>query len=198
MHRVSGHHHHGHSHAPADASARRLKIALALLVGLMAVEVVAGILAQSLALLSDAAHMLTDAGAIVLALVAIRLARRPAKGAMTYGLGRSEILSAQFNGATLLDPRPADRLRGRAPAVRPAAGRGRRRARGGAARRRGQHRRHRRAARRRPPLAERRGRVPARADRPRRVHRDGDRGLGDPARPGSTVRTGSRRCSWPP
>ena len=68
----------------------------------MAVEVVFGILAQSLALLSDAAHMLTDAGALVLALVAIRLARRPAREAMTYGLGRSEILSAQFNGATLL------------------------------------------------------------------------------------------------
>jgi cobalt-zinc-cadmium efflux system protein len=98
-----GHHHdHGHSHAPADASEGRLKVALALLLGLMAVEVVFGILAQSLALLSDAAHMLTDAGALVLALVAIRLARRPARGAMTYGLGRSEILSAQFNGATLL------------------------------------------------------------------------------------------------
>jgi len=98
-----GHHHdHGHSHAPADASEGRLKVALALLVGLMAVEVVFGIIASSLALLSDAAHMLTDAGALLLALVAIRLARRPARGAMTYGLGRSEILSAQFNGATLL------------------------------------------------------------------------------------------------
>ena len=95
-------HDHGHSHAPADASAGRLKIALGLLVGLMAVEVVAGVLAHSLALLSDAAHMLTDAGALALALVAVRLAARPAKGAMTYGLKRTEILSAQFNGATLL------------------------------------------------------------------------------------------------
>ena len=68
----------------------------------MAVEVVAGILAHSLALLSDAAHMLTDAAALALALVALRLAARPAKGAMTYGLKRTEILSAQFNGATLL------------------------------------------------------------------------------------------------
>jgi cobalt-zinc-cadmium efflux system protein len=102
IHFVSGHHHHGHSHAPTDASAGRLKVALALLVGLMAVEVVFGVLAHSLALLSDAAHMLTDAGALALALVALRLARRPARGAMTYGLGRSEILSAQFNGATLL------------------------------------------------------------------------------------------------
>ena len=96
------HHHHGHSHAPADASAARLRIALGLLLGLMAVEVAAGIAASSLALLSDAAHMLTDAGALALALVAIRLAKRPPAGAMTYGLRRTEILSAQFNGATLL------------------------------------------------------------------------------------------------
>jgi cobalt-zinc-cadmium efflux system protein len=96
------HHHHGHSHAPADASAARLRIALGLLLGLMALEVAAGIAASSLALLSDAAHMLTDAGALALALVAIRLARRPPAGAMTYGLRRTEILSAQFNGATLL------------------------------------------------------------------------------------------------
>jgi cobalt-zinc-cadmium efflux system protein len=102
---VSHHHHdhaHGHSHAPADASASRLRIALGLLLGLMAVEVVFGVLAHSLALLSDAAHMLTDAAALALALVALRLAARPAKGAMTYGLKRTEILSAQFNGATLL------------------------------------------------------------------------------------------------
>jgi len=68
----------------------------------MAVEVVAGIVAGSLALLSDAAHMLTDAAAIGLSLVAARLAARPARGAMTYGLGRAEILSAQANGVTLL------------------------------------------------------------------------------------------------
>jgi cobalt-zinc-cadmium efflux system protein len=98
---VSGHDHH-HHHAPQDASAARLKVALGLLLGLMAVEVAAGIAASSLALLSDAAHMLTDAGALALALVAIRLARRPPAGAMTYGLRRTEILSAQFNGATLL------------------------------------------------------------------------------------------------
>jgi cobalt-zinc-cadmium efflux system protein len=106
IHVVSHDHDHdhgvGHSHAPADASVGRLRLALGLILGLMAVEVVFGILASSLALLSDAAHMLTDAGALALALVAIRLAARPAKGAMTYGLKRTEILSAQFNGATLL------------------------------------------------------------------------------------------------
>src|SRR5437763_16538289 len=65
-------------------------------------EVVAGILSGSLALLSDAAHMLTDAVAIGLSLVALRLASRPAQGQMTFGFSRAEILSAQFNGASLL------------------------------------------------------------------------------------------------
>jgi cobalt-zinc-cadmium efflux system protein len=68
----------------------------------MAVEIVAGVLASSLALLSDAGHMLTDAAAMAISLAAARLATRPAHGAMTYGLGRAEILSAQANGLTLL------------------------------------------------------------------------------------------------
>jgi cobalt-zinc-cadmium efflux system protein len=68
----------------------------------MVVEIVAGVLASSLALLSDAGHMLTDAAALGLSLAAARLAARPAYGAMTYGLGRAEILSAQANGLTLL------------------------------------------------------------------------------------------------
>ena len=62
----------------------------------------AGVLAGSLALLSDAAHMLTDAVALAISLFAAGLAARPARGAMTYGLGRAEILSAQANGVTLL------------------------------------------------------------------------------------------------
>jgi cobalt-zinc-cadmium efflux system protein len=95
-------HHHGHSHAiRADAERRALAIALALILSFMGVEVTVGILASSLALLSDAAHMLTDAGAIALSLVAARLAARPARGAMTYGMGRAEVLSAQVNGVTL-------------------------------------------------------------------------------------------------
>lgn len=94
---------HGHSHAPsADADRRWLAIALGIIAAFMLVEVAAGILADSLALLSDAAHMLTDAGAIGLALVAARIATRPAKGRFTFGFGRAEILSAQINGATLL------------------------------------------------------------------------------------------------
>jgi cobalt-zinc-cadmium efflux system protein len=98
-----GHGHAGHTHGvSADTSPRRLTVALALIVAFMIAEVVAGILAHSLALISDSAHMLTDAGAIVLSLVALRLARRPAGGNMTFGLRRAEILSAQINGVTLL------------------------------------------------------------------------------------------------
>ncbi|MFF3514130.1 cation diffusion facilitator family transporter [Streptomyces sp. NPDC002573] len=95
--------HAGHSHGvSADADRRWLAAALSLITVFMAAEVVVGILAGSLALLSDAAHMLTDAASIVLALVAMRLAARPARGGFTYGLKRAEILSAQVNGLTLL------------------------------------------------------------------------------------------------
>jgi cobalt-zinc-cadmium efflux system protein len=98
------HDHGGHAHGSVreGADERHLAIALALILGLMAVEVVVGITANSLALLADAAHMLTDAGALVLALVVIRLAARPPSGDLTFGLKRTEILSAQANGLTLL------------------------------------------------------------------------------------------------
>src|SRR4051812_16284005 len=96
-------HHHDHSHGVSpDSDIRLLAVALALNAGFMVVEVVAGALANSLALLSDAAHMLTDTGAIALALVAARLAQRRAKEAMTFGFKRAEILSAQVNGLTLV------------------------------------------------------------------------------------------------
>jgi cobalt-zinc-cadmium efflux system protein len=94
-------HAHAHSHGRSD-DARRLAFALALIVAFMAGEVVVGILAHSLALLSDAAHMLTDAGALLVSLVVLRLAALPAGGNRTFGLRRSEILSAQANGAALL------------------------------------------------------------------------------------------------
>ncbi len=90
----------GHSHTgPRDA--RYLFAALVVILAFMVVEVVAGILASSLALITDAGHMLTDAGAIALAIVAARLAARPPRGNLTYGLKRVEILSAQANGITL-------------------------------------------------------------------------------------------------
>jgi cobalt-zinc-cadmium efflux system protein len=95
--------HAGHAHAvTADTDRRRLSFALALILTFMVGEVVVGILANSLALLSDAAHMLTDAGAIGLSLVALALAARPAGGNLTFGFKRAEILSAQANGATLV------------------------------------------------------------------------------------------------
>jgi cobalt-zinc-cadmium efflux system protein len=95
--------HHGHSHGvSAETDAGRLSIALGLIVAFMVGEIAAGILAGSLALLSDAAHMLTDAVALGLSVGALRLAARPARGQMTFGFRRVEILSAQFNGATLL------------------------------------------------------------------------------------------------
>jgi cobalt-zinc-cadmium efflux system protein len=94
---------HGHSHGmSADADKKWLTLSLILIVGFMAAEVVVGIIAGSLALITDAGHMLTDAASIVLALVAIRLSARPARGDYTYGLKRTEILSAQANGITLL------------------------------------------------------------------------------------------------
>ena len=91
-----------HTHAPsADADRRLLLGALGLIVLFLLGEVVVGLVVGSLALLADAGHMLTDAGALGLALVAIALAARPATGAYTYGLKRVEILSAQVNGLTL-------------------------------------------------------------------------------------------------
>ena len=99
------HDHAVHAHdadADADADGGKLTAALALIVGFMAVEVAAGAVAHSLALLSDAGHMFTDALAIGFSLLALRLAARPARGAMTFGFRRAEILSAQANGVTLL------------------------------------------------------------------------------------------------
>src|ERR671934_2838513 len=90
---------HRHDHG---RDRRALLIALVLIAALMVAEVVAGILAHSLALLSDAAHMLTDAGALALSLLALRLAARPAGGSLTFGLRRAEVLSAQANGGALL------------------------------------------------------------------------------------------------
>jgi cobalt-zinc-cadmium efflux system protein len=96
-------HGHDHDHAvSADTEIRPLAIALGLIVAFMAAEVVLGLVADSLALLSDAAHMLVDAAALGMSVWAARLARRPPQGGMTFGFRRAEILSAQANGVTLL------------------------------------------------------------------------------------------------
>ena len=92
-----------HSHGvTAGADTRYLGIGLALIVGFMLVEVVVALFSGSLALLSDAGHMLTDVGAIGASLWAIRLASRPAVGSWTFGWKRAEILSAAVNGVTLV------------------------------------------------------------------------------------------------
>ena len=99
------HHHHGGAHAhgvSADADRRYLTIAFLLIVGFMAVEVVVGIVAHSLALLSDAGHMLTDAAALALSLVVLRYVQGAGGEALTYGRRRAEVLSGQANGAVLL------------------------------------------------------------------------------------------------
>jgi cobalt-zinc-cadmium efflux system protein len=98
---VKGTDRHEHGAAPG-ADARWLSAALALVLAFMAGEVAAGLAAHSLALVSDAAHMLTDAASIALVLVTARLAARPPAGGYTYGLKRTEILSAQANGITLV------------------------------------------------------------------------------------------------
>src|ERR1019366_357283 len=97
----TGHEGHGHGVSPG-ADRRKLITDLALIIGFMVVEVVVAVVSGSLALISDAGHMLTDAGAIGASLWAIRLAARPARGVWTFGWKRAEILSAAVNGLTLL------------------------------------------------------------------------------------------------
>jgi cobalt-zinc-cadmium efflux system protein len=92
---------HTHSEHSGD-SRRRLALALALIVALLAGEVVFGFIAGSLALLADAGHMLTDAAALGLALAAATFAARPARGRWTFGFRRLEILAAHINGITLV------------------------------------------------------------------------------------------------
>jgi cobalt-zinc-cadmium efflux system protein len=102
------HHHHGHAHAhgPAGgaraASTRALAWSLALTFVILLAEGIGGYMANSLALLADAGHVLTDAGALGLSLFVAWLARQPGNGAKTFGYLRWEILAALINGATLL------------------------------------------------------------------------------------------------
>lgn len=92
-------HHHDHRHG--EGNQRALLIALTLITSFMIVETVGGLLTNSLALLSDAGHMLSDAGALFLSLLAMRLASRPPSASKTYGYHRFEILAAFINGVTL-------------------------------------------------------------------------------------------------
>lgn len=102
-HASDAHTAHTHTHAMAPAADRRLvMLALALILAFMLLELGLGVVAGSLALLSDAGHMLTDALALALSLVVMRLALRQPRGALTYGLRRTEILSGLANGISLL------------------------------------------------------------------------------------------------
>ncbi len=106
------HHGHGHprgegqAHVPAEAAGRsgvrRLALSLALTAGLMVAEAAGGWLSGSLALLSDAGHMLTDSASLGLALLAVLFAARPADPRRTFGFRRAEVLAAQVNVGALV------------------------------------------------------------------------------------------------
>lgn len=101
-------HDHGHAHhAPTTGTAAaayrgRLRVALSITLTVMAVEIVGGVLADSLALIADAAHMATDAVGLGMALLAIHFANRPPSGNRTFGYARAEILAALANCLLLL------------------------------------------------------------------------------------------------
>lgn len=100
----TGHHDHGHAHAVSDSvdGRRRVAFAAVLIFGFMLAEVIGGLISGSLALLADAAHMLTDAGALALAWVGFKLAERPADQSRSFGWGRFKVLAAFVNGLTLI------------------------------------------------------------------------------------------------
>ncbi len=111
--RGHGHHHHDHDHGPShnhghshshagDASERRLIIALSILGAFTLVEGIGGYIANSIALLAEAAHMLADSASLVLAIIALRVGRRPADHRRTYGHRRYQPLAAFVNGQLLL------------------------------------------------------------------------------------------------
>lgn len=94
-------HNHNHFNAKRDGNRKGLIIALAITTGIMLLEFFGGLITNSLALLSDSGHMLSDAGSLALSLIAIWFASRPPSSNKTYGYYRFEILAALFNGVTL-------------------------------------------------------------------------------------------------
>ncbi|ELS58142.1 cation diffusion facilitator family transporter [Streptomyces viridochromogenes] len=104
----AGHDHgHAHTHAPTTGTAAaayrgRLRVALSITLGVMVVEIVGGVVADSLALIADAAHMATDALGLGMALLAIHFANRPPSEKRTFGFARAEILAALANCLLLL------------------------------------------------------------------------------------------------
>ena len=100
-HDSESHGHHHHDLSIGVRNSRLLFISLALILVTMAAEIVVGVMANSLALLADAGHMLTNAVALGLAVAAAGVAAKPPRGRWTYGFGRVEILAAQLNGVIL-------------------------------------------------------------------------------------------------
>ncbi|MEH6949058.1 cation diffusion facilitator family transporter [Bacillus sp. JJ634] len=106
-HHDHGHHHHGHSHShnhfeeTREGNKKGLIAALLITTGIMFLEFFGGLLTNSLALLSDSGHMLSDASSLFLSLIAIWFAARPPSPNKSYGYYRFEILAALFNGVTL-------------------------------------------------------------------------------------------------
>lgn len=101
-----GHHHdhshgHGHHHFDLNGNKKGLTLALIITFGIMLLEFFGGLVTNSLALLSDSGHMLSDSSSLVLSLVAVWFAAKPASSSKTYGFYRFEILAALFNGITL-------------------------------------------------------------------------------------------------
>lgn len=96
--------HHGHSHAPVvnTTNERRLLVVFGLTFGYALIQAVGGWLSGSLALIADSGHMISDAAALLLALIAYRIARKPADATRTYGFHRIRVLAALANGASLL------------------------------------------------------------------------------------------------
>lgn len=103
-HAHSHSHGHGHVHVHGDSRDARRRVALAagLTFAFMLAEVIGGLISGSLALLADAAHMLTDAGALALAWIGFRLAERPADATRSYGFHRVKVLAAFVNGLSLV------------------------------------------------------------------------------------------------
>ncbi|MFC7440266.1 cation diffusion facilitator family transporter [Laceyella putida] len=99
------HHHHGHGHHvhdhQRDANKKSLTFALIITVAIMFLELIGGLMTNSLALLSDSGHMLSDVSSLALSLLAMWFAARPPSPRKTYGYYRFEILAALFNGVTL-------------------------------------------------------------------------------------------------
>lgn len=101
-HAHGSHAHGSHTRGGPEADRRWLSAALAVILVFLVCEVAVGLAVGSLALLTDAGHMLTDAAALAVAIVASGISQRPARGAYTYGFTRIDAVSAQANGITLL------------------------------------------------------------------------------------------------